>query len=125
VFVIKNRKKYLSERLKKTNKAKHNQMGNILKEKLTYSTMNGTPSNCILAQVFGSDGMAITSIRSIYKKRKATQYAKLFAASPDLYEALAELVENIDNWIATGKPTDAETLIRLYDNAKKALSKAK
>lgn len=96
----------------------------ITKEKLTYCSMKGTPGHCFAAQVWDSEGLGIASIDSRYGARKATKYARLFASSPDMYEALKAFVENVDNWLKTGEPADKETSKAIYDKAKKALSKA-
>ena len=86
--------------------------------------MKGTPGHCFAAQVWDSEGLNIASIDSRYGARKATKYARLFASSPDMYEALKAFIENVDNWLKTGEPADKETSKAIYDKAKKALSKA-
>ena len=86
--------------------------------------MKGTPGHCFAAQIWDSEGFSIASIDSRYGARKSTKYARLFASSPDMYEALKAFVENIDHWLETGEPADKETSKAIYDKAKKALSKA-
>ncbi|HET8738060.1 MAG TPA: hypothetical protein VFM69_15825 [Pricia sp.] len=46
------------------------------------------------------------------------------SAAPELLEALSDFVNNLETWIETGVPADSETSKKLYENAKKAISKA-
>jgi hypothetical protein len=96
----------------------------MIKEKLTYSPMKGKPGHCFMAQVWDSDGFDIVSINSRYGARKSTEYARLFASSPDLYEALKTVVDNIDHWLKTGEPANKKTSKKIYNKARKALLKA-
>ncbi len=49
---------------------------------------------------------------------------KLIASSLDLLNALTAITDNIDRWLESGEAADKETSKQLYDDAKKAISKA-
>lgn len=49
---------------------------------------------------------------------------KLRAAALDMFKSLKAIVENIDNWLESGEPADAELSKKLYTDAKKSLDKA-
>ena len=51
-------------------------------------------------------------------------YSNIISAAPNMLIALKALTDNIDNWLETGMPSDAETSKALYDNAKDAINKA-
>lgn len=74
-------------------------MKNITEEKLTYSPMKGTPGHCFAAQIWDAEGFGLASIDSRYGARKATKYAKLFAASPIVLKALQNLLKEVDELI--------------------------
>ena len=61
----------------------------------TFCEQNGGKGHCFNAQVFGPDGDSVAIIESTANESEATGLAKLFAAAPDLYEALEALKKQV------------------------------
>lgn len=57
-------------------------------------------------------------------KAHSRQDAELFMAAPDLLEACKTMVANIDNWLLTGVPADAQESQILHHQMTAAIAKA-
>ncbi len=57
---------------------------------LTFSPQKGTPGHCMVAQVW-KDGKNLAEIVPTEDESEATQYARLFAAAPDLLTVCEEV----------------------------------
>lgn len=53
----------------------------------------GLPNHCCIAQVFGPDGGVVADIYPTTDPKVASATAVLFAAAPDLYAALEEILD--------------------------------
>ena len=64
--------------------------GHVAKSPWTHSTQVGVPAHCFCAQVWDADGVSVATIEPTTDPADATATARLFAAAPDLLEALRE-----------------------------------
>lgn len=63
------------------------------KGKLSFSSQKGTPSNCIIAQVWSDKKETyVATMNSTDNEQEANANAKLFASSKELAESLAEAI---------------------------------
>lgn len=67
----------------------------IIFEDLSYEGQGGEAGHCYLAQVFTSSGMSLAEIEPTLNPIYATAYARLFAASPFMLEALKHAKQNM------------------------------
>lgn len=88
------------------------------------SEQRGDPGHCFVAQVWDSNGNALASVRPTKDERQSTVDARLIAAAPEMLEALIRQRDNIERWLETGEPADAEESRAIYEQIQDAIKVA-